>query len=99
MTMKKEEIIQKMQEQLDDLNYRWSVERNKWEAQAQKSGAEAKKKFDKEIEQLRSLRRQMKEKIANLEVAGDNAWYDVKEGAENAWKELSEAFKKARSRF
>jgi hypothetical protein len=37
----------------------------------------------------------MQEKIVDLEVAGENAWYDVKEGAEEAWKALSAAFEKA----
>ena len=99
MPLNKDECLKKMKQQYDELNYRWSVERDKWEAEAQKAGAEARKRFEKKSADLRALRREVKEKIVDLEVAGDNAWEDVKDGAEKAWKELNEAFRKARSRF
>ena len=97
--MDKEEFIKKMKQEFNDLNYRWNIERNKLEAKAQHLGAEARKTFDEEMEKLQKLRSEMKEKMVDLEVAGENAWYDVKEGTEKAWKALSKAFKKASTRF
>ncbi len=110
MTTNKDEFLKKMKKQYDELNYRWSIERNKLEAKTQKVTAEAKRTFDEEWENLGKLRKQMKEKIIDLEVAGENAWddfkdgagdawEDVREGTERAWSALSEAFKKAASRF
>jgi biotin synthase-related radical SAM superfamily protein len=41
----------------------------------------------------------LQEKIVDLDVASDNAWEDLKNGAENSWKALSQAFDKAASHF
>jgi len=41
----------------------------------------------------------LQEKIVDLDVASDNAWEDLKEGTEQAWTALSDAFKKAASHF
>ena len=99
MVVKKEDILEELKKKVDDLNYRWSIERNKLEAMAQHQTAEVRKKFEKEREELRNLRSVMKEKLIDLEVAGENAWDDVKVGAEEAWKALSTAFDKASGHF
>lgn len=97
--MDREEFIKKMKKQLDELNYRYSIERDKFEAKAQHLSADAKKTFEKEMESLQELRKEAKEKLVDLDVAGENAWHDVKEGAEEAWKALSKALKKASTHF
>ena len=99
MVSKKDEFLEKMKSQLDDLNYRWNIERNKFEAQAQHFSADAKKKLDEELDNFRKLRKDMKSKLADLDTAGENAWDDLKEGSEAAWKALSESFKKALDHF
>ncbi|MGD9097203.1 MAG: hypothetical protein PVF97_03900 [Desulfobacterales bacterium] len=110
MAKPQEEFLAKMKAQFDELNDKWSIERNKIEAKAQNLSGEARKKFEAEWEALDQLRRKMKEKIIDLEVAGENAWVDFKDGAEDAWSDvkegtetawgaLSEAFRKAASRF
>lgn len=97
--MDKEEFIRKMKKQFDELNYRFSIERDKFEAKAQHLSADARKTFEEELEKLQKLRKELKGKMVDLDVAGENAWYDVKEGAEEAWKALSKALKKASSHF
>jgi flagellar hook-basal body complex protein FliE len=97
--MDREEFIKKMKRQLDELNYHYSLERDKFEAKAQHLSADAKKAFEKELEKLQELRKVAKEKIVDLDVASENAWHDVKQGAEEAWKALSKAFKNASSHF
>jgi hypothetical protein len=97
--MDREEFIKKMKKQFDELNYRYSIERDKFEAKAQHLSADAKKTFEKELEKLQELRKEAKERLVDLDVAGENAWHDVKEGAEEAWKALSKALKKASSHF
>ena len=99
MANTKDELLEQLQEKFDDLNYRWNIERNKLEAMAQKEGAEAQKKFEEKREEFRAFRKEMKEKMIDLEVAGENAWDDVKDGVENAWKALSASFEKATSHF
>lgn len=97
--MDREEFIEEMKRQLDELNYRYSIERDKFEAKAQHLSADARRTFEKELANLQELRKEVKEKLVDLDVAGENAWHDVKEGVEDAWKALSKAFKKASSHF
>ena len=52
-----------------------------------------------QIERLKKLKAELKDKITGLEAAGENAWGDMKTGAEEAWQALSAAFKKAASHF
>ncbi len=110
MPIDKDELLEKMKQQLDDINQRWRIERDKFEAKAEQITAEVRKKIEPELEDLDRLRKQMKEKIIELEVAGENAWDEVKDSAEDAWddlkegtedacKALSKAIKKAASHF
>lgn len=97
--MDKEDFIKELKQKINELNYRYSIERNKFESKAQHLGAEARKTYEEEAEKLRQLSKQMKAKLVDLDVAGENAWHDVKEGAEDAWNALNTAIKKASSRF
>ena len=99
MALTKDEFLKKMKEQYDELNYRWNIERNKLEAKGQQISAEARQKFEKEWEDLGKLRQNMKEKIIDLEVAGENAWDDFKDGAEDAWDDVREGTEKAWEAF
>ena len=99
MPSKKDEFLAQMKKQYDDLNYRWSRERDKFEAGIQLAGAEVIKEYEAKREEYRKFRKEMNEKIVDLEVASDNAWYDLKEGIELSWKSLGEAFDKATSHF
>ncbi|MBI9083970.1 MAG: hypothetical protein JEZ11_10265 [Desulfobacterales bacterium] len=99
MPEKKDEFLEQMKKKYDELNYHWNIERNKFEAKIQHESAGAKKKLEAERDELLKLRDEMKEKIIDLEVASENAWYDVKDGVENAWKALSKSFDKATSHF
>ena len=83
MAKPQEEFLAKMKAQFDELNYKWNIERNKIEAKAQHLSGEAKKKFEAEWEALDQLRRQMKEKIIDLEVAGENGKSETKYYLEN----------------
>ncbi len=99
MTANKDEYLKQMKTQYDDLNYRWSRERDKFEAGLQHTSADARKEFEAKREEYRKFRSELKEKIVDLDVASDNAWEDLKDGAENSWKSLSKAFDKATSHF
>jgi hypothetical protein len=99
MPNKKEDFLDQMKKQFDDLNYRWSRERDKFEAGIQHAGTEVIKEYEAKREEYLRFRKDLNEKIVDLEVAGDNAWYDLKEGVEISWKALGEAFDKATSHF
>jgi len=95
----KESYLKKMKEKFDDLNYKWNIERNKLEAKTQQAKVEVKKKFEAKLETLQERREQMKQKLDQLDNASEEAWSDIKEGVDSAWKTLNDAIKKARSHF
>lgn len=99
MPTNKDEYLKQMKTQYDELNYRWSRERDKFEADYQHLSADAQKEYEAKREEYRKFRSELKEKIVDLDVASDNAWEDLKDGAENSWKSLSKAFDKAASHF
>ena len=99
MTGKKEDFLEQMKKQYDELNYRWSRERDKFEAGFQHASVDVRKEFEEKREEYRKVRKDLREKIVDLEVASENAWEDLKNGAENTWEALSKAFEKASSHF
>jgi transketolase len=99
MPINKDEFLKQLKKQLDDLNYSWNIERNKFEAKAQHLSADSRKAFEEQLEKLKKLQTEMKGKIGDLDAAGEHAWENLKEGAEEAWKALSTAIKKAGTHF
>ena len=99
MTVKKDEFLAQLKKQYDELNYRWSRERDKFEADLQHESADIRKVFEAKREEYRKYRKDLQEKIVDLDVASDNAWEDLKDGAEKSLKALSQAFDKAASHF
>lgn len=99
MTVKKDEFLAQLKKQYDELNYRWSRERDKFEADLQHESVDVRKEYEAKREEYRKYRKELQEKIVDLDVASDNAWEDLKNGAENSWNALSQAFDKAASHF
>ena len=48
----KDFYLKKMKAELDDLNYKWNIERNKIEAKAQHAKVEVKKKYEEKLKTL-----------------------------------------------
>lgn len=61
--------------------------------------AREQQEIEAEIQRLRDEYRAAKEKLTQLEQAGEHAWEDLIEGVEDAWKRLDDALKSAWSRF
>jgi len=99
MATNKDGYIQQLKKQYDELNHRWSRERDKFEAYLQHTEADARKEFEAKREKYRKIRSELKEKIVEMDVASDNAWEELKDGAEKSWNELSRAFDKAMVHF
>ena len=95
----KDSYLKKMKEKFDDLNYKWNIERNKLEAKTQQAKVEVKEKFEEKLKTLQDRREQMRQKLDQIDNAGEEAWRDIKEGVDSAWQSLNEAIKKARSHF
>ena len=86
---------QKFRAQLE----RWSAEIDRLEAKARESQADAKLRYLDEVEALRASRQQAREKLEELQRAGEKASGDLLEGARRAWHDLGEAVKAAGKRF
>jgi uncharacterized protein YicC (UPF0701 family) len=95
----KDSYSKKMKEMFDDLNYKWSIERDKLEAKAQHAKVEVKKKYEDQLKTLQEKREKMGQKLDQIDTASEDAWKDIKEGVDSAWQSLNEAIKKARSHF
>lgn len=95
MTEKRDAYVEKLKSKLDQ----WNAEIDEIEAKADQTEAESKIEYEKQLEDLRAKRKNVEDKIVELQQAGDGAWEDLKAGVEIAWDSLGNAIKSAASRF
>jgi len=95
MTDKRKAYEEKFDAQLKE----WSAEIALLKARSDKVRAEAKIEYYKAIETLQGKQNAARTKLQELSAAGDDAWEDVRTGAENVWAEVKTAFQSAASRF
>lgn len=91
----KDEYIRKMQAKMDE----WSAEIEKLTAKAGEVSADVKAEYHEQIESLQAKQAAARQKIEELQQAGEGAWADLKSGIELAWTAMGEAIDSARSRF
>ena len=95
MTDKRKEYEEKFAAQLEE----WKAEIALLKGKADKAGAEAKADYYRTIESLQVKYDAAKMKLQQLRSVGDDAWEDLKTGAENVWADVKAAFNSAASRF
>jgi len=93
--MNRDEYVQKLKTQLDQ----WNAEVSKWEAKAKESQAQAKAEYEKQLGNVRGKRDEAMYQMKLLQNASMDAWQDMMRGADDAWKNMQEAFNRARSHF
>ena len=62
----------------------WNAEIDKLAAKADQADADAKIEYHKQVEDLRAKRKDLEDKIAELQQAGESSWEDIKQGLENS---------------
>jgi predicted ATP-binding protein involved in virulence len=87
------------EEKIDAQLKEWNAQIDLLKAKADKAKAEAKIDYYKTIDALQHKQEEARTKLKELKTAGDEAWEDVKKGAEKAWAEIRIAYKDATSRF
>ncbi|XSG84548.1 MAG: hypothetical protein ACPW60_12535 [Methylohalobius sp. ZOD2] len=87
--------VQKMKAKLDE----WNAELDKLSAKAEAAEADAKLEYQDQIDELEKLRNQARQKLGEVESASDDAWEDVRQGAEAALNEMNNAISNALKRF
>ena len=93
--MNRDEYIQKLKAQLDE----WNAEAKKWEHKAQEAQAHMKAEYEKQLAAVNGRRDEALYQMKLLQSASQDAWQDVMKGAEQAWKNMQDAFDQARSHF
>ena len=91
----REEYVQKLKSQLDQ----WNAEAAKWEAKAKTAQSTMKQEYEKQLGTLNSRRDEALYQLRLLQGASNDAWQDMMRGADQAWKNMHEAFNRARSHF
>ena len=77
----------------------WDTKFDQLNAKAKVASADARIKYENELESLRSKRAAVHKTLAELGKRGESAWDDVKDGAEKAWEEMNKAMEKVAAHF
>ena len=91
----RDEYVRKMQAKLEE----WNTEIDTLSARADEVTADVRKEYSEQIEALKAKQAAARQKIEELQHAGESALGDMKSGIELAWTALGEAIDSARSRF
>ena len=91
----KDAYVQKLHEKIDE----WNAEIDKLKAKADKAKAESRLEFQKEIGTLQEKRKEVEKRLTKVRHAGEDAWQDLKSGAQNAWDAMEEALRSAKSKL
>jgi hypothetical protein len=95
MTEKRDAYVQKLKARIDE----WNAEIDKLATKANQADAEAKIEYHKKLEGLQAKRKDVEDKVAKLQQAGEGAWEDLKQGLENSWEIFKTSITKAKSEF
>jgi uncharacterized coiled-coil DUF342 family protein len=95
MSEKRDAYVQKIKARVDE----WNAEIDRLSARAEQAEADARIQYDEEIQTLKKFRDDTRNKLEKLEKSGDDAWEDLKSGAEMAFEAMNEAINSARKRF
>lgn len=95
MTEKRDAYVQKLKARLDE----WNAEIDRLAAKADQAEAESRIEYENRMEDLRAKRKDVEDKMTELQQAGESAWKDLKQGLENSWEILKRSFARAKSEF
>lgn len=87
--------VNKLKTQLDQ----WNAEAARWEAKAKQAQSHMKAEYEKQLAAVHGRRDEAMYQMKLLQNASTDAWMDMVRGTDEAWKNMHEAFSKARSHF
>ena len=76
---------------------KWNAELDKLEAEAQKAQLDARTQINRRIQDLRSRKLEAEERLAEVKQAGEGAWDQFKEGAQDTLEDVRNALETARA--
>lgn len=95
MGEKRDAYVSKLKSQLDE----WNATIDRMEEAAKVAKLDAELEYRNRLAKLRTRRDELRDKISELQDAGEDAWQTLKDGAEKAQHELKMAFDDAKQRF
>ena len=95
VSKKKKAYVGKVDGQLKE----WGIQINILKAKAEKSKAEAKIMYLKQIRDLRSKQEAARKRLQKLKGSGDEAWDEVKSGLDKVLADLKDSFNRVASKF
>ena len=93
--MNRDEYVNKLKTQLDE----WNAQAAAWEEKAKAAQAGMKAEYQKQLAAFNSRRDEALYQMKLVQNASAEAWQEMMRGADAAWKNMQEAFAKARSQF
>jgi len=95
MREKRDAFVQKLKAKIDE----WNAEIDRLSARADQAEDEARAEYHNEIQRLKLYQEYPEHKLKEIQEAGQEAWEDLKSGAEMAFDAMSEAINSARKRI
>jgi chromosome segregation ATPase len=77
----------------------WDAKLDLWSASAQKATADARIRYENELEALKVKRAAAHRKLEELGQRSEDAWEDMRDAMEKAWDEMGKAMEKVAARF
>jgi len=93
--MTRDEYVAKLKSQIDQ----WNAEAANWEVKAKGAQAGMQAEYQRQLAQFRTRRDAAMNELKRLRGASTDAWKDMMQGADAAFKSMQAAFEKARSEF
>ena len=91
----REEYIEQLKEKLDE----WNAKLDELKLQAKLGEMENREKLELEFENYQARRDEVRAKLEKMRASGEDAFQDLRQGAEQAFEALKESFHNARSHF
>jgi hypothetical protein len=89
--MNRDEYVQKLKAQLDQ----WNAQMAKWEALSE----EVKNRYLQQLDEVQVRRDEVLAELERLQGASADAWGEMMRGADDVFREMREAFERARRAF
>jgi F0F1-type ATP synthase membrane subunit b/b' len=91
----KNAYISKIEAQLDE----WRAEIDKMQAKAKGASADARMKWQKEVDDLRAMQKEAEVKLDKLKAEQSAAWTNFKSDVEASWERLGKAVRSSVNEF
>jgi len=88
----RDDYVKNLKSKLDQ----WNADLDTLEDKARGAAEDAKAAYRGRIDDARKRRDEARQKLTEIESAGEDAWEELKKGTEDAWDRLADGVKKAK---